>query len=105
MLKRTAFLACAALLLAGCMTIGRPFRTELVSRIELGKTDEGELLRLFGPPYRRGVDDGDRTWTWLQYKLRVFGTQRTRDLYVRFDGNGKVRSYSFNSNFDEDVVE
>ncbi len=59
-----------------------------------------EQLRL--EPYRTGIDDGDATSTWLHYRLRVFGEQDTRDLYVRFNGDRTVKSYSFNSNFPGD---
>jgi len=56
---------------------------------------------MFGTPYRRGVDDGDSTWTYLHYKVKMFGEHvRSRDLYVRFDDAGKVTSFSYNSNME-----
>jgi len=98
-----AIAACRALLLAcllqgiGCATIGRDFAAERVSEIKIGETTKSELLLRFGRPYRRGIEDGDSTWTYLHYKFRLLGGQtRTRDLYVRFEGD-RVRSYTYNA--------
>ncbi|MFH1723695.1 MAG: hypothetical protein ABII00_03625 [Elusimicrobiota bacterium] len=86
----------------GCVTIGRPFDVSRVPEIRTGKTTEQDLLRELGGPYRRGLDDGDATATWVHYRLRLLGARDTRDLYVRFSADGTVKSYSFNSNFPED---
>jgi outer membrane protein assembly factor BamE (lipoprotein component of BamABCDE complex) len=102
---------CLALLIAGlamaaaalgCATIGHQFSHQRVEEIRLGQTSKTELLGLFGLPYRRGIDDGDSTWTYLHYKVRLFGDHlKTRDLYLRFDPEGRVKSYSYNSNMDD----
>jgi hypothetical protein len=89
-------------LCGGCATIGHSFPPERVEQIRVGETTKTELLGVFGLPYRRGVDDGDSTWTYLHYKVRLFGEHlRTRDLYVRFTPEGKVRSFSYNSNMED----
>ena len=91
-----------SLSLAGCATVGRPFPPEQVQAIRLNETTKTQLLGMFGLPYRRGIEDGDSTWTYLHYKYRVFGEHlRTRDLYVRFDSGGQVKSFSYNSNMPE----
>lgn len=98
-LLSAAAAAAAAVLPLGCATIGHPFSADKVQEIKIGETTKTGLLGMFGLPYRRGVEDGDSTWTYLHYKLRLFGEHlRTRDLYVRFDATGKVKSFSFNSN-------
>jgi hypothetical protein len=82
---------------AGCATVGRSFPSERVQSIVVGTTTKGEITSRFGRPYRRGIEDGDSTWTYLHYKLRLLGGQSdTRDLYIRFDGE-KVRSYTYNA--------
>jgi outer membrane protein assembly factor BamE (lipoprotein component of BamABCDE complex) len=94
-------LACG-ILGAGCATVGHPFPPEQVQQIRVGSTTKTELLGVFGLPYRRGIDDGDSTWTYLHYRVRLFGEHlRTRDLYVRFDERGLVKSYSYNSNMED----
>lgn len=99
---RFATILAAAVVLAGCMTMGREFRVTQVPMIELGRTTAEDLRKLFGEPYRSGMDDGDFTETWIHYKFRLFGEQQTRDLYVRYDKSGVVKSYSLNSNFPDD---
>ena len=81
----------------GCATVGRDFPSEKVVDITKGRTTKSELLALFGRPYRRGIEDGDSTWTYVHYKIRLIGGQtQTRDLYIRFDGD-RVSSYTYNS--------
>lgn len=81
----------------GCATVGRDFPAQRIAEIKIGETTKSDLLAYYGRPYRRGVEDGDSTWTYVHYKLRlVFGKTATRDLYVRFDGN-RVRSYTYNA--------
>ena len=60
------------------------------------------LERAFGPPYQVGVDSGDPTWRWF-YAERRAGSELTKDLHVRFNANGTVKSYSFSSNFPDDM--
>lgn len=94
-----ALLAAAAL---SCATIGHRFPPENVALIRNGETTKSQLLGQFGLPYRRGIEDGDSTWTYVYYKFRLFGENlRTRDLYLRFGPDGVVRSYTYNSNLDD----
>jgi hypothetical protein len=91
---------CLALL--GCFTAGQAFPVAPVSRIEIGTTTKREVLATFGEPWRTGLEDGQETWTWGQYRYALLGTTRTRDLVVRFDDRDVVASYSFSSSFPED---
>ena len=95
----------AAALAAGtlsCATIGHRFPPESVARVKIGETTKAQLLGDFGLPYRRGIEDGDSTWTYVYYKVRLFGENlRTRDLYLRFDPDGRVKSFTYNSNLDD----
>ncbi|MDM7916376.1 MAG: hypothetical protein ACE15D_02400 [Candidatus Eisenbacteria bacterium] len=97
--RRVGALAATLLTIAaaGCATIGRDFPSERVHEIQIGKTTKGELLSRFGRPYRRGIEDGDSTWTYLAAKISLFGGQsRTRDLYIRFEGD-TVRSFNYSA--------
>lgn len=97
-----AFKSAAALILvlstAACVSIGRPFPTDKVKEIQLGKTTQSELRARYGEPYRTGVEDGDNTWTYLRYKIALIGGETTADLFVRFNADGTVKSYAFNTN-------
>jgi hypothetical protein len=103
--KSLKFLLMAVLLpgLCGCATIGREFPVGPVAQIKIGVTTSEEIRTLFGAPWRTGIEDGNKTWTYGQYQYSAFSPAQTRDLVVRFGPQGKiVRSYSFNSTFKED---
>ena len=91
-------------LLAGCISIkfGREFPSPEARMIVVGKTDKASLERAFGEPYQVGLDGGDQTWRWF-YGQRDSGTEISKDLAVRFNADGTVKSYSFSSNFPEDM--
>jgi hypothetical protein len=106
---RIAFIATMLLVLAltltmtGCITLGREFPVDAISKIQKGKTTRTEIDQLFGSPWRTGVDDGMRTWTYARYRYSLFGESKTRDLVIRFDDKGIVASYTFNSTYPEDA--
>ena len=89
--------ALLALVLAACLTVGREFPVDRVGEIAIGKTTRDEIHRMFGEPWRTGLEDGRRTWTYGHYRYKLIGTTETRDLVVRFDPNGVVASYTFNA--------
>lgn len=97
-----AVLAAVALVACGSVfTSGREFPSPARDAIRAGATTKGDLVQMFGEPTQVGVDDGDPTWSWLYFKKG--NPDLTKQLTVRFDPNGRVKSYSFNSNFPEDM--
>jgi SmpA / OmlA family len=90
--------ACAAA--TGCLAVGRNFVSAPVSGMAKGVTTKAEVEQLFGAPFRRGIDDGYDSWSYLYNRWSLFGEARTKDLYIVFNKDGTVRSYTFNSNFD-----
>ena len=90
------FLATAACLTA-CVTIGEAFPSQSVPSFALGKATQADIQKTYGSPFRTGVEDGDVTWTYVHYKFRVFGQQCTQDLVVRFNANGTVKSFTYNT--------
>ena len=95
-----------ATLAVGCLStsFGREFPSPDPRGITVGKTDKGELRRLFGEPYQVGIDSGDATWRWF-FGRRSWGTEQTKDLSVRFNSDGRVKSYAFTSNFPDDMTQ
>ncbi|MBW2452524.1 MAG: outer membrane protein assembly factor BamE [Deltaproteobacteria bacterium] len=85
------------LLLVGCMTVGQSFPVENVSKIEPGQTNRADVLRLFGTPWRTGLEDGRMIWTYAHYKYDLSGQTLARDLVLRFNDDGFVATYSFSS--------
>ncbi len=90
---------------AGCSStkFGREFASPDPRAITVGKTGKVELQRLFGEPYQVGIDSGDATWRWF-FGQRNRGAEQTKDLSVRFNSDGTVKSYAFTSNFPDDMT-
>ncbi len=101
---RSVIVALAVLALAwGCaLKAGRVFPSPDPALIAANVTDKAALQRLFGEPYQVGLDSGDQTWRWF-YAEHSSGSEVSKDLSVRFNANGTVKSYSFTSNFPEDM--
>lgn len=87
----------AATQLTGCFTVGQEFAASRVPEIQIGQTSKQDISRLFGTPWRTGMEDGRTTWTYGIYKYSLFGGDDTQDLLIRFDPQGIVRSYTFSS--------
>lgn len=82
---------------AGCATVGQDFPTSRVKDIQIHKTTKEEIRSMFGPPWRVGIEDGQPTWTYGKYRYQAFSETSTQDLVIRFDNNGVVTSYTFNT--------
>ncbi len=82
---------------ASCASVGREFPANSVTQIRLGETTKEDINKIFGPPWRTGIEDGNQTWTYGYYKYRLFGQSTTRDLVIRFDSQDVVFSYTFNT--------
>jgi hypothetical protein len=91
-------------LLTGCVSvkIGREFPSPDAHWIVNGRSDRWGLQRMLGEPYQVGFENGDPTWRWL-YVERLGASAVSKDLIVRFSSDGLVRSYSFTSNFPDDL--
>ncbi len=103
--RRLIPLLLSAALVAGCglLVVGADFPSPTRDVIQAGKTTKADLLRFFGEPYQVGIDSGDLTWRWF-YAQKYSGGEISKDLTVRFDDKGVVKSYSFNSNEPEDMA-
>jgi hypothetical protein len=100
----SAWLIVAVMLAAGCsLKLGHPFPSPTAANITIGTTDKTFLRRAFGEPYQVGLDSGDETWRWF-FAEHSSGAEVSKDLTVRFNANGTVKSYSFMSNFPQDMA-
>lgn len=92
------FLVMSMLAVFGCApSTGRPFPVQKVPEIQIGATTKETVRQMFGEPWRTGIEDGFKTWTYGQYSIN-----NSRDLLIRFDDDGLVKSYSFSSSYPED---
>lgn len=103
--KRFIHILLIAALLAGCsgLKFGGDFPSPTKETLVMGKTTKADLLRFFGEPHQVGLDTGDSTWAWTY--AQVYANQDfSKQLTVRFDEKGVVKSYSFVSSFPEDMA-
>lgn len=84
-------------LVTGCATVGHDFATHNVDQIKVGETTRSDIQEMFGDPWRTGIEDGKRTWTYAKYRWSAFSDTQTTDLVVRFHDDGRVASYSYNT--------
>lgn len=99
-LHRWAGLICAlviAAIVGACANVGRDFQDSRVPEIIIGKTTQGQVEQMFGKPWRVGLEDGQRTWTYGKYRYKLFGQSNTKDLVIRFNETDVVVSYTFNT--------
>ena len=98
-----------AVSLAACSSMMPPVGRDFTSPkpgadVKNGATTKADLLKMFGEPGQVGMKDGDQTWTWYYFKK---GSGKDGDLSkqleVTFNPQGVVKSYSFSSNFPEDM--
>lgn len=89
------------LTLAGCARVGQDFNANKVHTIKIGETTQNDIVAMFGQPWRKGIENGVTMWTYGRYTYRVIGDTDTKDLVVKFDNTGKVKSYTFNETVDK----
>jgi hypothetical protein len=82
---------------AGCATIGHEFPAGQVSTIKIGQTTQNDIYATFGSPWRTGIDNGMKTWTYGHYRYSLFSEGSTEDLIIKFDARGVVAAYVFNT--------
>jgi len=85
------------LLLSGCFSVGHPFPAGQVSAIRIGETTQNDIYTLFGVPWRTGLDNGMKTWTYGDFQYNLFDESSAEDLVIKFDKRGVVSSFSFNT--------
>ena len=85
------------LLTSGCATIGHEFPAGQVSSIKIGETTQNDIYTTFGAPWRTGLDNGMKTWTYGNYYYSLFSDGSTEDLIIKFDKRGVVASFVFNT--------
>ena len=86
------------------MTLGKDFPVEEVYSIQIGNTTRAEIRQRFGIPWRTGIEDGMMTWTFGYYSYEFSGKGLGRDLMIKFNKWGIVRSYSFNTTEIEETL-
>lgn len=82
-------------LISGCVYLGRDFPAAPVKSIENNVTAQREIFNYFGEPERRGLENGYETWTYSYNYYEMGQLRDSKELYVVFNKDNTVRSYSF----------
>ncbi len=82
---------------SGCASMGHEFPAGQVQTIRIGETTENDIFRTFGNPWRTGIENGLKTWTYGNYRYNAFTESETEDLVIKFDKRGVVSSFNYNS--------
>lgn len=99
MTRKYVFLLMTGVLLSiisSCATVGKNFPSRHVADIKIGEFTKADIREEYGSPWRKGIEDGNETWTYGYYHYKLIGRTSTKDLVIRFDEKGRVTSYSFN---------
>jgi len=85
-------------LLAACGTTGKEFKEAYFAKVVNGTTTQTEILKMFGEPYQKGVENGNPVWVYEYNKYKLVGKDISRDMYIVFDEKGVVKSHQLMSN-------
>jgi hypothetical protein len=92
------FLMAVMLFVYGCGTTGRNFNESLYKNIVAGTTTHREIKTMFGPPFKKGVQNGYKTWTYEYNFYNALGNNITKDLIIVFTQGGVVKSHQMMTN-------
>lgn len=92
--------AVALLTFSGCARVGQDFNSSQVKEIIIGQTTKSDVVHMFGKPWRMGMENGVEMWTYGRYTYRIVGETDTKDLIIKFENDGRVKSYTFNKTVD-----
>lgn len=84
-------------IITGCATVGSSFDAEKILDIKAGETTKADILVLLGQPWRKGLENGLLTWTYAHYRYSAFSPLKSDDLVIKFENNGMVKTYTFNT--------
>lgn len=88
---------------AGCsMSFGKDFPAPAADSIKIGVATKADLQKMFGEPGQVGIEDGLPTWTYA-YVSKKPDQELSKQLQIKFNQQGIVTSYSYTSNFPEDM--
>jgi len=94
---KKVFFLFVVVFLSGCMTVGRNFATVPVKEIQINTTTQKEVFGSFGEPVRKGLENGYETWSYSYHYYELGQLRDSKELYVVFNKDSTVRSYSFTS--------
>ena len=86
------------LFIYGCGSTGKNFNESLYKNIIIGTTTYKEIQDMFGPPFKKGVQNGSKFWTYEYNAYNSLGENITKDIVVVFTPSGVVKSHQMMTN-------
>ena len=78
---------------SACGTVGKKFDESLYANIVKGTTTQKEVRAMFGPPFKKGIQNGDPVWTYEYNHVNTFGSDIIKDMIIVFDKSSVVKSH------------
>ena len=86
------------LLPGGCGTAGKSFNASKIGSIVNGATTQSDIKKIFGEPFKTGVQNGQPIWVYEDHHYSIIGNDTSKDLIIIFGLDGIVQSHQFMSN-------
>ena len=86
------------LFVTSCGTAGKNFDESLYKNITVGTTTHKEIQAMFGAPFKKGVQNGYKVWTYEYNFYNSLGNDITKDMVIVFDRRGVVKSHQMMTN-------
>lgn len=83
--------------LSACATVGKEFDESLVKTVQNGKTTKGEVLGMFGKPFKTGLQNGDEIWIYEVNTYTAGKPDASKNLTIVFSESGVVKSHQMMS--------
>ena len=81
----------------GCGTVGKSFNASKVESIVNGTTTRSDIKKMFGEPFKIGVQNGQPIWVYEDNYYSIIREETSKDLIIIFRPDGIVQSYQFMS--------
>ena len=91
-------LLASMLFVCSCGTTGKNFNDSLYKNIVVGTTNHKEVQAMFGPPFKKGFQNGFKTWTYEYNFYNALGDNITKDMIIVFTQSGVVKSHQMMTN-------
>ncbi len=82
----------------GCGSTGKDFNESLYKNIITGTTTHKEIQAMFGPPFKKGIQNGSKVWTYEYNAYNSLGNDTTKDMVIVFTPSGVVKSHQMMTN-------
>ncbi len=83
------------LMISGCGSTGKEFDETLIDNIVNGTTTQDQVEEMFGPPFKKGIQNGRTIWVYEYNEYNAIGDDQSKDMVVVFEDTGVVRSHQF----------